>query len=152
MKKKIWIAIGVLAALFAAWFFIGNKNGQEQAAWETAPLEKRNIEMVISASGTLNATNTVEVGTQVSGVINEIYVDFNDEVKKGQLLAKLDTRSLAASLSQANASVLQAEVQVMQKKRIYESTKKYNSGEIADQSVVEAEASLNQTKALMEQA
>ncbi|MBK8500898.1 MAG: efflux RND transporter periplasmic adaptor subunit [Saprospiraceae bacterium] len=151
MKKKIWIIIGSLAVLFAAWFFIGNSNGQEQAAWETATLEKRNIEMIVSASGTLNATNTVEVGTQVSGVINEIYVDFNDEVKKGQLMAKLDVRNLEASLSQANASVLQAEVQVMQKKRIYENTKKYNSGEIADLSVVEAEASLNQIKAQMEQ-
>ena len=152
MKKKLGIVLGILAILFAAWYFINYKNGQEQAGWQTAPLEKRNMEMIVSASGTLNATNTVEVGTQVSGVIDEIYVDFNDEVKKGQLLARLDTRNLAASLSQANASVMQAEVQVMQKKRIYENTKKYNSGEIADLSVVEAEASLNQTKAQMEQA
>lgn len=152
MKKKIWIIAGSIAVLLGAWYIIGNINDQEQSNWETAPLEKRNIEMIISASGTLNATNTVEVGTQVSGVIDEIYVDFNDEVKKDQLMAKLDVRSLEASLSQANASVLQAEVQVMQKKRIYENTRKYNSGEIADLSVVEAEASLNQIKAQMEQA
>ncbi len=152
MKKKIWILAGSLAVLLAVWLLIANNNSQEQAAWETAPIEKRNMEMVISASGTLNATNTVEVGTQVSGVIDEIYVDFNEEVKKDQLMAKLDVRSLEASLSQARASVLQAEVQVMQKKRIYENTKEYNSGEVDDLSVVEAEASLNQTKAQMEQA
>lgn len=152
MKNKIGITVGSLIVLFTVWFFIGKNNGQEQTVWKTTSLEKRNIEMVVSASGTLNATNTVDVGTQVSGVIDEIYVDFNDEVKKGQMLAKLDTRNLAASLSQANASVLQAEVLVMQKKRIYENTQKYNSGETADLSVVEAEASLNQTKAQMEQA
>lgn len=152
MKKNIWIIIGSLAVVWAVWYIIGNRNGQEKAIWETAPLEKRNIEMIVSASGTLNATNTVEVGTQVSGVIDEIYVDYNDVVKKGQLIAKLDVRSLEASLSQANASVLQAEVQWMQKKRIYENTKKYNAGEVADLSVVEAEASLNQTKVQMEQA
>ena len=152
MKKKIWIISGSIALLLAAWLFIGNNNGQEQTGWKTATLEKRNIEMIISASGTLNATNTVEVGTQVSGVIDQIFVDFNDEVKKGQIIAKLDVRSLEASLAQAKASVLQAEVSVTQKKRIYENTKKYNSGEIADQSVVEAEASLNQIKAQMVQA
>lgn len=152
MKNRTWIIIGSITTLLVAWYFISNGKDQEETAWETAVLEKRNIEMLVSASGTLNATNTIEVGTQVSGVIDEIYVDYNDEVKKGQLIAKLDVRNLDASLLQADAAVSQAEVQLMQKKRIYENTKKYNSGEIADLSVLEAEASLQQIKAQMEQA
>lgn len=152
MKNTVWIILGSIAVLLAGWYFIGSNKQQEATNWETAVLKKRNIEMIVAASGTLNATNTVEVGTQVSGVIDEIYVDYNDEVKKDQLIATLDVRNLKASLSQANANVLQAEVQLMQKQRIYENTKKYNSGAIADLSVVEAEASLQQAKTQMEQA
>ena len=71
-------------------------------------------------TGTLEAIKTVSVGTQVSGVIEKIYVDFNSQVKKGQLLAQLDETPLLAQLDQSKASVDQAEAQVKYQKATFD--------------------------------
>lgn len=152
MKNKIWIIIGSIAVLLMVWLIWRNQSSRKKPGWETAQLVKGDVRMIVSSSGTLNAINTVEVGTQVSGVIEEIYVDFNDLVKKGQLIAKLDVRNLEAALQKADAALLQAEVQLSQMKRAYTDAQKYNSGEGTDLSVVEAEASLQQAKFQLEQA
>ncbi|MGB8490929.1 MAG: efflux RND transporter periplasmic adaptor subunit, partial [Bacteroidales bacterium] len=72
---------------------------------------KGKITNVVTATGTIQAITTVNVGTQVSGIIQHIYVDFNDHVKKGEILAKLDTTALAAQVDQSQASVNQAQAQ-----------------------------------------
>lgn len=120
----------------------------EQTAnnWQTTSVDRGGLEMVISASGTLKATNTVEIGTQVSGVIEEVLVDFNDDVKAGQVIARLDDRMLRASLQQAHASVQQAELQLAQRERAYADAQRFNSGEQTDLSVREAEANRQQIK------
>lgn len=151
-KNKLWLIAGSVAVLLIAWLMWRNQKSGQKAAWETAQLANGAIELIISSSGTLNAINTVEVGTQVSGVIEEIKVDFNDVVKKGQLIAKLDIRNLQAALQRADAALLQADVQVSQARRAYTNAQKYNSGKEADLSVVEAEAALQQVKTQLEQA
>ena len=87
--------------------------------------------MVVNATGTLNPTNSVEIGVEVSGTIKEIYVDFNDEVEVGQLLAVLDTRKLqsevdgqTAALSIAKANLKDSEVNLKNKKIVYDRTLK----------------------------
>jgi HlyD family secretion protein len=78
----------------------------------TAPIEEGELRRVITATGTLNAIVNVEVGSQLSGQIAEVFVDFNDEVKKGQPLARLDQKSFQARVAEAQAAVDLAEVSI----------------------------------------
>jgi len=150
MKKIYWIILGIIVLGLGGYWFWNSNSEQQNISFETVNIERGDIEMVISASGTLKATNTVEVGTQVSGVIEKVGADFNDQVKKGQIIAQLDTRNLKATLVQAEASVLQAEVQVEQRKRAYEYAKQYNPAGEKDLTVLEAEAAVEQVRTQME--
>jgi HlyD family secretion protein len=152
MKKKLWIGLLIITLVILGWILWNSQSGSSRVVWDTEPLSTGTIRQLVAASGTLSATNTVEVGTQVSGVIEEINVDFNDEVTKGEVIARLDIRNLKAALDQASAELTQAEIQVAQKKRALEFAKKYNPGDVADLSVLEAEASLSQIKAQLDQA
>src|SRR5882724_4838985 len=78
----------------------------------TAPVEQGELRRTVTATGTLNAIVNVEVGSQLSGQIAELLVDFNDEVKKGQPLARLDQRTFKARVAEAQAAVDLAEVSV----------------------------------------
>ncbi|MCW0482355.1 efflux RND transporter periplasmic adaptor subunit [Gaoshiqia sediminis] len=121
MKKKIIysiLAVAIIAAgIISFWSF--SKAGQT-VELETAAVIRGEISDVITATGTLEAVETVEVGTQVSGVIRKIYVDYNSQVKKGQLLARLDETPLVAQLEQSKATVDQAEAEVQYQKATYD--------------------------------
>ncbi len=69
------------------------------------PVQKRTITQIVEATGTIEPINTVDIGSQVSGMINEIYVDYNSEVEKGQLLAQIDTSLFEAQLKQSKANI-----------------------------------------------
>jgi HlyD family secretion protein len=88
-------------------------------SFDTVRVEKGNITNTVTATGTIEAMTTVEVGTQVSGIIEHVYVDFNDNVKQGQVLAKLDETSLRAQLEQSQASVDQAQAQLNYEEATY---------------------------------
>jgi len=121
MKKRILYigsAVLLLAIGFLAYRSLGS--AKQTVSLETAKVEKGTISNTITATGTLEAIKTVNVGTQVSGVIEKIFVDFNSLVKKGQLLAQLDETPLLAQLEQSKASVDQAEAQVKYQKATYE--------------------------------
>jgi len=124
MKKKYWIIAGVvvLVAAATAWMVFGKKKGTTYE-WRTVKLEKGDIQVTVRASGTLQAVTTVQVGTQVSGIIENIYVDFNSVVREGQMIALLDTTYLAQAVDDARASLKRAEIQVNQSKRDYDRTK-----------------------------
>lgn len=112
MKKVIFFIFLILIGAGVGWsVFVKNGNGQEKSTYEFVEIERGTIENVISGTGTLEAVGTVEVGTQVSGKIDRILVDFNDTVRKGQILAILDTTFLAASVREAEAKVLQTQAQ-----------------------------------------
>ncbi len=107
MKKK-WVAGTVITILACAGVAViarlrstSAKSGPE---YLTAPVERGEILTTITSSGTLDPVATVDVGTQVSGIIDRIYVDFNDTVEKGQLIAELDRTFLAGALDEALAS------------------------------------------------
>ena len=120
--KKSFIYIGSAVVVLAAGFLIYKTVGKtkQSVSIETAKVERGTISNTVTATGTLEAVKTVEVGTQVSGVIEKLFVDYNSQVKKGQLLAQLDETPLIAQLDQSKASVDQAEAQVKYQKANYE--------------------------------
>src|SRR5512133_1173773 len=110
MKKKTLITGSV--AIVAVLVILALKPfGKKEAAitFETAKVEKGNISNTVTATGTIEAIKTVKVGTQVSGILKGVYVDFNDKVKKGQLLARLDETSLKAQFQQSQAQLDQSQ-------------------------------------------
>lgn len=118
--KKIIAAVIVLAVVGGAgWYFWGNREaGAEE--YMTAKVERGDIRNSVFATGTLQAVTTVQVGSQVSGVISALYADFNTNVKKGQVVAQLDpsilqaqVASSRANLEQARASLADAQARVL---------------------------------------
>ncbi len=116
-KKKLVIGIAIVLLIVALiWFF--TSDGKEIAGKYTmVKIDRGDLEAVVSSTGTLGAVTTVQVGTQVSGRIAKIYTDFNKTVKKGQLLAMLDTSSLLMVVSEAESSYEKAKAQLKQSKQ-----------------------------------
>lgn len=124
MKKSYWIIIGVVIVIAAvAVYFLFGKKKDSTIEWRTAKVEKGDIQVTVRASGTLQAVTTVQVGTQVSGIIKKIHVDFNSVVREGQVIAVLDTILLAQAVEDARASLKKSEIQVNQTKRDFDRTK-----------------------------
>lgn len=111
-KKKIIIIIGIIAVLFIGAFIIKpfSKSGNG-AKFELEEIKRGNLENIVSCTGTLSAVSTVNVGSQVSGIVEKMLVDFNDNVKKGDLLAVLDKTMFNASVKDAEAGILRARAQ-----------------------------------------
>lgn len=126
MKKwlKIIGFLGVLVvALFGVRIFLTNES-QPKYRFVYETVAKRDLRTSISATGTLEPVDQVEIGTQVSGDIAKIHVDFNNKVKKGQILAELDKSKLKATLAQAEISLYAAENDYSYKKKVLERIKK----------------------------
>ena len=124
-KKKIWLIILGIAVLAIAAILIvkASKSANKELVIRTHVVEEYTVENTVTATGTIEPVETVEVGTQVSGKVEKIYVDFNDVVKKGDLLAELDKLTLNQSVSRAKASLTSAESQLNYAKLSYERTK-----------------------------
>ncbi|MBK7131834.1 MAG: efflux RND transporter periplasmic adaptor subunit [Bacteroidales bacterium] len=113
MKKKVLIIAGVLVAAVVVLLIVKPFGRKEaEVSFNTVKVERGNITNTVTATGTIEAITTVNVGTQVSGILQHVYVDFNDVVKKGQLLARLDETSLKAQLEQSQSQVDQAQAQL----------------------------------------
>src|SRR5512137_539810 len=107
-RVSILVALVVLVAAVAFWF-LRSGDGKPKLQFETAKVEKGKVVAKVTASGTLSAIVTVQVGSQVSGRIAALYADFNSPVKKGQLVAKIDPALFQASVDQARANLVAAE-------------------------------------------
>jgi HlyD family secretion protein len=105
--KKIIGVIAVVAVLAAVGFFWRNNKGND-VKFRTEKVVRGDITSTVSASGTVNAVTTVLVGTQVSGTVKEIFVDFNSAVKKNQVIAQIDPATFEAQVDQAKAGLLLA--------------------------------------------
>ena len=104
--KKILCGV-ICTALILILLF--TKGLGENAKYETQPAEKRTITQVVEASGTINPVNTFSVGATVSGLVTAVYADYNSPVKKGQLLAVIDPRTLQESVNQSAAAISAAQ-------------------------------------------
>ena len=124
-KRKIWLIILAVVVLAIAAIAIvkATKSANKELVIRTHVVGEYTVENTVTATGTIEPVETVEVGTQVSGKVEKIYVDFNDVVKKGQLMAELDKQTLNQSLSRAKASLTSAESQLNYAKLTYERTK-----------------------------
>ncbi len=108
-KKYIVIAlviVGLIGAFFGYKYFA--KKSQEEDRYKLAKIETRDITQTVSANGTINPVTMVSVGTQVSGTVKKIFVDYNSQVKEGQILAELDPVLFNAQLAQSSAQVSSA--------------------------------------------
>lgn len=117
MKKSYWVVVGVAVALAAGggWWW-SQRSAADAVQYRTSKTERGPLHATVSASGAVNPVTQVSVGTQVSGQIKDLYVDFNSEVKAGQLIAQIDpetfeyrVRSAQADVESARALVLTAQ-------------------------------------------
>ena len=108
-NKKLWMAIGAVAIIIIfVWKCSGGKKEQE-VSFETAKVEYQDIHTSITATGTIEPVTSVTVGTQVSGIVSKLYVDYNTVVKKGQVIAELDKTNLTSELNRAKAELTSAQ-------------------------------------------
>jgi len=107
--KKGWIAIGVVAVAIIALFLLSGGKKEEKVSFDTAKVMKSNIQTSITATGTIEPVTSVTVGTQVSGIVSHLYVDYNSVVKKGQVIAELDRTNLISELNTAKANLSSAQ-------------------------------------------
>ena len=122
--KKIIIALVVIAALTTPFVF-KKQNGKVEYLSE--PIQKRTITQIVEATGTIEPINTVSIGSQVSGRIDEIFVDYNTYVEKGQQLAQIDTSLFKAQLQQAEANINNAKATLARNQAVLDyDTKTYN--------------------------
>ena len=103
------MAVGAIALIaIVIWALLGGKK-EEKIAYETAIVEIGNIQNSITATGTIEPVTSVTVGTQVSGIVSKLYVDYNSIVKKGQVIAELDKTNLISELNTAKANLASAQ-------------------------------------------
>ena len=108
-NKKVWMGIGaVVVVALVVWMCSGGKK-EQKAEFSTAKVEKQNISTSITATGTIEPVTSVTVGTQVSGIVSKLYVDYNSIVKKGQVIAELDKTNLISELNRAKADLSSAQ-------------------------------------------
>ncbi len=112
--RWLWLTVALIVIAVAAWLFL--RTGEDKAAprYATDAATVGTLVVKVSATGNLQPTNTVDVGSELSGIVDQVYVDDNDEVKKGQLLAKLDLSKLRDAVAKSRASLAASEAQVLQ--------------------------------------
>ena len=98
--------IVVIIVAVAAWLFSGSKN-EEQIDFKQETVTTQTLQNSVTATGTIEAVTSVTVGTQVSGIVNKLYVDYNSQVKKGEVIAELDKTNLMSELNTAKANTWQ---------------------------------------------
>jgi HlyD family secretion protein len=138
--RAIWLpAIGVVVVVAGFWAYRRAKGG-EAPAYRFATVGRGNLESAVTATGTLSALRTVQVGTQVSGQVAAIYVDFNDRVRKGQLIARIDPTLLDQAVRDAEAGVERSEAESLKAERDYVRTRQLrDSGGVTESELNDAE-------------
>lgn len=132
-KKALWVIIGIIAAA-SVLFLVFRPSRKEHVTLETARVERIDISSSVTATGTVEPVTKVEVGTQVSGIISKLYVDYNDVVKAGQVIAEMDKVNLQAELSAANAQLATAKTEFEYQEKEYNRMKTLHDKELVSDS------------------
>ncbi len=161
MKKSriYWVAFIALVVIVIGGYILLN-DSNKAVQYNFTKVDRGDIVVNISATGTLNALTTVQVGSQVSGSIAKLYADYNSVVKEGQLLAQLDSTFLQASVSEQRANVHRAQAQVNESRRNLDRTNKLFASSLVSQADLDAaitdyessEAGLKQAEATLQRA
>ena len=151
-KKKLIIGIvGVLVVAGGIWFFTG-KSSKGGIRLETAKVGRSSISNTVTATGTVEPVTEVEVGTQVSGIIDKLYADYNDVVKAGQLIAEMDKVNLKAELASAQAQLASSKCEYEYQQKNYARNKVlYEKKLISDSDYETATYNYEKAKAAYEQ-
>src|SRR5580704_14902564 len=156
VKWLVFLLIIAACAIAGVWYL---KRGKSNApAYQTIPVARGDLTQMVTATGTLNPVVNVTVGSQVSGIITKLYVDFNSPVKKDEVIAEIDPSTYAAAVEQAQANLANAkanlELQQAEAERNAELfTNKLISGSDYDTAIAtlhEAEASVQLNQALLD--
>ena len=137
MKKILGLA-GIAVVVITAIVWLTNRGDAETSSWRFVAVERGSLEQVVAATGTLTPVTTVEVGTQASGQIAELFVDFNDQVVKGQLLARIDPTLQRQAVRESEANLDRTRADVEQKQREFERTKELHARQGATDSEYDA--------------
>ena len=119
MKRKIIIGVVAAAAVAVCCILAFCGKGKHEISYETAVVGEGNISNSVTATGTIEPVTSVDVGTQVSGIVANIYVDYNSVVKKGQVIAELDKTNLVSQVNTAKASLNNAQSQLTYQRANY---------------------------------
>jgi HlyD family secretion protein len=158
LKRWIVVILLVVAVVAAVMFIRRDKREAGATQFETEEAKKGNLVVLVTATGTLQPTNEVEVGSEISGIVKSVEADYNDKVKVGQVLAELDTSKLTAQETQLKAGLDAAKAKVLQAKATLKETtsklaqldrvKELSKGKVPSQSDLDAaEAAFERAKA-----
>ena len=146
-NKKLWIAIGVIALAVIAYLLLSGGKKEEKVEFETAKVDQGNIQTTITATGTIEPVTSVTVGTQVSGIVSKLYVDYNSVVKKGQVIAELDKTNLISELTAQRANLSSAQSSLNYQQSNYNRYKTlYDKGLVSADEYESAQLQYNQAK------
>jgi HlyD family secretion protein len=123
MKRTIYISISAVVVVLIIVYFVFVRNQRQTYNFKFDKVSQGDLTVYVTATGTINAVTSVDVGTQVSGIIAKLYADFNSIVKKGQLIAQIDPTFLIQSVKDAEANLDKARAQYADSKRNYEREK-----------------------------
>ncbi|MBU1169980.1 MAG: efflux RND transporter periplasmic adaptor subunit [Proteobacteria bacterium] len=157
MKRSFFnkrVIIGLFSGLLVLFFLAygrmnyGDSPDEENINVQTEKVSRGDLETLVSSTGTLAAVGTVEIGTQVSGTIDQVLVDYNDRVSKGQVLAVLDLSLFEAAVSEARAGLIQAQAKVKQSGAELKRNKPlFDSGNLSAQEYLDLETNVELTRA-----
>lgn len=133
-RNRMYAVVGILVVLAAGFWFYQRADARP-AEFRFAEVQRGDVQLTVSATGTLSAVKTVSVGTQVSGQVAEIFVDFNDRVKRGQLLARIDPTLAQQSVEDARATLESRRAAFAQSQQEYERNKTLLAAGLVAQSV-----------------
>lgn len=157
-KRNVYLILALLATLGAVYYFFFREEAATTVAYRYSSLERGNITKGVTATGTLQATKTVQVGSQVSGTITELYADFNSTVSKGQVLARLDPTFYEAAVAEARANLTKAQAEYSNNEREEARAKDLVSSQLISQAeydlvktkLLNSRATVDQVKAQLE--
>ena len=119
MKKRFFILLGLLVAAGAAYYFFSSNNKQE-TTYLTESVTRGNVEKTVVASGSVESVNEVDIGAQVSGKITKLYVKLGQEIKKGEMIADIDSTTQINTLNTKKAALVSYQAQLKAKKTAYD--------------------------------
>jgi HlyD family secretion protein len=153
MSKKLIVIAAILLVVGLTFWVASSGRRNKEPKYKVERIARGNITATVSATGTLSALETVQVGSQVSGIISELYVDFNSSVKKGQLIAELDPSSFQAQVDQRRADLERARVEARNANVAFVRSKKLLESELLSESEYDvALANLQSSQASVKQA
>jgi HlyD family secretion protein len=152
--KSAIVLIALLSLTFFAWWVWTHQGPTStRPSFKFSQISRGKLEVLVTSTGTLAAVETVEIGTQVSGTIEKLLVDYNDQVKTGQVLALLDQSSFNASVNKAKANVLKAQAELKQAQDEFRrNAPLFDKGYISEQEFLPIKTAIDTTKASLQSA